>query len=205
MSKVLISVTVLTVFLSLASFGQGMGNGTWWVTVGPEAGIPTGDFNNASSFGIGGTARLEYMVDPNFTVSAKSGYLHFTGKDINYYDASTATTYTISTAVNAIPILVGGKYFFMPTGDARVYGAADVGLYSESYSASANVPSGGSTVNVSASTSKTDFSAAPILGVVFKAGDKMNVDASASYTNVFTTGSTTSWIGFNVSLEFGLN
>ncbi|MBI1805679.1 MAG: outer membrane beta-barrel protein [Ignavibacteria bacterium] len=194
MRKLFLLLVAAILVLNLPMFGQDATTGGWTLTVGAGGGVPVGDFNNASNFGIGGVASLGYVADPNFTVSATSGYLHFSGKDV------TSGGYTFSTAVNIVPILVGGQYFFMPPGDVRVYGAANAGLYLLSYSASTNV----SGVSVSGSTSESKFGVSPTLGAQFKAGDKMNVDVNANYTAVFTDNTTTSWVGFGIGLEFGL-
>ena len=121
--------------------------------------------------------------------------MNFSGKDVS----DPFTGGTINTKMGVIPIVLGGKYYFMP-GDTRVYGQANVGLYVLTASASETV----SDVSVSASTNTSKFGVSPILGAQFKAGDKMWVDAHANYTAVFTEGSTTSWVGFGVGLVFDL-
>lgn len=198
MSKVLIVVAAL-VLLSLPLFGQSAGPapGTLSLGIGVETGVPMGDFSNYTSFGIGGLAVGSYDIDQNLAVNVKVGYLHFSGKDY------TILAHTINTSFSEVPILVGLKYFFTPATEGtsmRLYGAADVGLYASSQSASATV----SGINVSLSTSSTDFGVSPILGARFKAGNNMDVDAHVNYTAVFTSGSTTSWFGIGVGLIFTL-
>jgi opacity protein-like surface antigen len=191
MKQAVVIVAILVVLCSLSAFGQAVGS--WRIGVGAEGGLPIGDFNNVSSFGIGGVASAGYVVDPAFTVSLNSGYIHFSGKDF------TVAGTTVNTSYNVVPILVCGKYYFMP-GDTRVYGAASVGMYLLSASASATV----SGVNVSASTSDTKFGFAPALGAEFKAGDKMFVDVHGNYSYISTDVTSTSFIGFGVGLVFDL-
>jgi opacity protein-like surface antigen len=174
-------------------FAVAQDTGGWRIGVGAEGGVPVGDFNNASSFGIGGLAFVGYDADPSFSVTLSSGYIRFSGKDIVILGN------TIKTDMSAVPIVVGGKYYFMP-GDTRVYGQANVGLYLLNASASTTV----SGINVSASTSESKFGVSPVLGAEFKAGDKMWVDLHANYTSVFTDVSTTSWVGFGIGLVFSL-
>jgi opacity protein-like surface antigen len=192
MKKLAIILTLLIV--ALPSFGQTSTPSQWSIGVGVEGGLPTGDFNNYSSFGIGGLAFVGYNgFDPSFQLTLTSGYLNFSGKDYTIGD------HTWNTKLGIIPILLGGKYYFMP-GDTRVYGQANVGLYLLNASASTTI----SGVSVSGSTNSSKFGVSPILGAQFKAGDKMWVDAHVNYTSVFTDNITTSWIGFGVGLVFDL-
>jgi len=195
MKKLAIIVALLVVALPL--FGQTSSPSQWSLGVGAEGGVPVGDFNNESNFGIGGLAFVGYNgFDPAFQLTLSSGYVSFSGKDI----ADPFTGGTINTKLGVIPIVVGGKYYFMP-GDTRVYGQANVGLYILTASASETDSSG---VSISASTNTSKFGVSPVLGVQFKAGDKMSVDVHANYTSVFTEGSTTSWFGFGLGLVFDL-
>lgn len=184
---------VLIITISICASAQ-----NWSVGVGAGGGLPIGDFSNLSSFGFGGTVWGAYSVDQNIVLMARSGYLAFSGKDITGFGS------TIKTSYGAIPILVGGRYYFMPEGDTRVYGAAELGLYALNATAKTTITSGGSSTTVEASSSETKFSLVPTLGAKFKAGDKMNVDVYANYTYVSTAGTALTWIGFGVGLEFPL-
>jgi len=186
LAQLLFALLVLT---SCSAFGQG--SSQWALGVKAQGGLPTGDFKNFSDFGFGGTVWGAYMVDPNATITLRSGYLRFSGKDYTISGVTAKTSYGI------IPITAGIRYFFMP-GDTRVYGAAEAGLYLLNASADVTV----SGVTVSASTNTSKFGVNPMLGVQFKAGDKMNVDVHGAYTDVFTDNSSTSWIDFGIGLEF---
>ena len=195
MKKMLV-ILVVTVLASLPLFGQGTTAGKISVGAGAEVGIPIGDFSNASSFGIGGLAVGSYDIDENLAVNLMAGYLSFSGKDVA---GVTGPTWGI------IPILAGVKYFFTPPmqeTSMRLYGAADAGLYMTKFDAPGvtilGVTVGGGTV------SNTDFGVSPILGSRFKAGDNLDVDVHANYTMIFTSGSTTSWVGAGIGLVFGL-
>jgi hypothetical protein len=176
-------------------FAQGTGNLS--VGVGLETAIPMGDFSNVTSLGIGGLAVGTYHVDQNLALNFKAGYLHFSGKD------QVVEGQTVSTSYGIVPILVGAKYYFMPPAAdniARFYGAADAGLYFSSASASGTVQG----ISMSASTSTSDFGVSPIIGAEFKAGDNMDIDVHANYSTIFTSGSSTSWVGIGIGLVFGL-
>src|SRR6266850_493196 len=156
MKQAILIIAVMFVILNLPAFGQGATR-SWSLGVAAEGAVPTGDFNTFSSFGIGGIASGVFNVDPNFSATLKSGYVRFSGKDYNFGGT------TIKTDFGVVPILVGGRYYFMPAAeDMRFYGAADVGLYLLNASASG----GGQ----SASTSESKFGFAPSLGALFKAG-----------------------------------
>ncbi|HUL44699.1 MAG TPA: outer membrane beta-barrel protein [Bacteroidota bacterium] len=196
MKRAVITVVLAVFVLSALSYAQTTSTvGNWRVGVGLDAGLPTGDFNNVSSFGIGGHVGAGYVVDPNAVLSLKIGYLHFSGKDVTVTvdtPLGPVTETASGGSLSVVPILVGGKYFFSPPGDMRWYGAADIGLYIISASG------GGS----SASSSK--FGVSPAFGGQFKAGDNMWVDAHVNYTDVFTDVSSSSWIGIGVGLIFDL-
>ena len=196
--RMLVSVCAALLIVTLPSFGQG----TWAVGFSGGGGVPIGDFSNVSNFGIGGHAWAAYNADPNFAVTVKSGYLRFSGKDFNI--SIQGVTGTTKTNFGVIPILVGGRYYFMPSGDTRVYGAADAGLYALNASTDVNVSGGGVSVSTSVSTSSTKFGASPSLGVLIKAGEKMNVDINGNFTYVATDVKSTTWVGFGIGLEFGL-
>lgn len=203
MRKLAIALALLIVAIPL--FGQTPSQ--WSLGVGVEGGLPTGDFNNASSFGIGGLAFGGYNgIDPSFQLTLSSGYVHFSGKDIpfSYLDLTTLTVKTgnVNSSLGVIPIIVGGKYYFMP-GDTRVYGQVNLGLYLLSYSAN-ETDASGATIASGQSSSTSKFGVSPVLGAQFKAGDKMWVDAHVNYTDIMTDVSSTGYIGFGVGLVFDL-
>jgi opacity protein-like surface antigen len=187
-------IAIVALFLvagMVSLFGQGTGQ--WVLGVKAQGGVPTGDFKNVTDFGFGGTVWGGYMFDANGTITLRSGYVRFSGKDY------TISGVTVKTNYGVVPITAGIRYFFMP-GDTRVYGAAEAGLYLLNASADASVL--GYTVSVSNNESK--FGINPMLGVQFKAGDKMNVDVHGAFTDVFTEGSSTNWVDFGIGLEFML-
>jgi outer membrane protein W len=188
MNKTLVAILII-ILMSLTANAQ-----NWSVGVSAGGGLPMGDFGDLSSFGFGGTLWGAYAVDPNFSVTARSGYMNFPGKDIGGGGITTKISY------GAIPILVGGKYYFMPEGDTRVYGAGELGLYSLSVTAKTTIGS----VSAEFTSSETKFAFAPTLGAQFKAGENMNVDASVNYTYVATEGKALTWLGFGVGLVWNL-
>ncbi len=195
-SLYLVLIVAAIVLSCLPLFGQSAGHapGTLSIGIGVETGVPIGDFNNVTSFGIGGFTVGSYDIDQDLAVSVKIGYIYFSGKNYAVKEG------TPDTSFSEVPILVGLKYFFTPAMEGtsmRLYGAADVGLFISSASETV------SGINESVSVSSSDFGVSPIFGVQFKAGNNMNVDAHVNYTSIFTSGSTTSWFGIGVGLIFG--
>jgi len=184
-----IAVALLTLVGGCAAYAQQMSLG-----INGEIAMPLGTFKDISDMGFGGTALFGYQIDPNITLTGRAGYLSFSGKDFDLGSMKVKTSYGI------IPILVGGRYYFMPDGDTRVYGAAEVGLYM--LSAKATVTYLG--YDVSATTSSSKFGFAPAIGAQFKVGDKMNLDAHVNYSYIAAEGDALSYIGLGVGLEFGL-
>lgn len=81
------SFAVATLFASNVVKAQSRtGANDWRFGVGVEAGIPTGDLNDASKFALGGTARLQYGAAKNVALTLTSGYYNFFTKKIGNYN-----------------------------------------------------------------------------------------------------------------------
>ncbi|MCB9248247.1 MAG: outer membrane beta-barrel protein [Ignavibacteriales bacterium] len=83
------------------------------VGAGLVVSLPMGNFGDAANLGIGGTAAFELKFAPQITGVGHIGY-------ISYGTESEAVSYS------TVPLLVGVKYFFQPTGG--VYGIGQLGL-----------------------------------------------------------------------------
>ncbi len=82
--------------------------------LGLEGGYPTKDF---SRFELGGTARLQYDLASNLSLTLTSGYYHFFEKDSYAFPDGTGTNnvnYSFSNDLNMIPVKVGLKSFIAP-------------------------------------------------------------------------------------------
>jgi len=64
--------------------------------IGPEVGLPVGDFGKTHNFGIGGSALLEIPVARRFSVIAYAGLRSYGGKNVN----KRATIYPLRAGVN---------------------------------------------------------------------------------------------------------
>ncbi len=132
--------------------------------VGADVGLPLGTFGDAQNIGIGGTAKVYYPVNNMITLTGTAGYMTFGGKEIT----SIGGTKIKAGSWNMVPVVVGGRYFFGPEGGTRFYAGLDLGLIFGSYTVNTPEIKIGTTVIVpasSASTSTTDFSYQPQVGV----------------------------------------
>ena len=86
-------------------------------SVGGELGAVTGNLAKIYSVAIGGTGQLEYMIDKDLTLTANSGIIGLSGKNV---PGSSSLKYK-STGI--IPLLAGIKYYFMP----NLYGSGQLG------------------------------------------------------------------------------
>lgn len=117
MRKVLV---LLVVSLLMVGFASAQSTSKMKIGVGPYVGLPMGTFGDITSIGFGGIAQGEYDFGSQVIGTVTTGYLSFSGKDVNGVKQGTWSI---------IPILVGAKYFFTQ----NIYGAAQVGLNMVSY------------------------------------------------------------------------
>lgn len=76
--------------------------------------LPLGDFADGTGMGFGGLIRAEYKLMPNLNLTLRTGYIFSLKKDIAGIGKS---------AVDNIPIWVGGKFFITD----MFYAGAEVG------------------------------------------------------------------------------
>jgi hypothetical protein len=102
MKKVLLAICIAT--LSTVSFAQ---KGTNAIGIGPEVGLPMGDFGDLSKLGIGGYVKFLYGIGEAGSVTLTTGYSSFKAKDL-YTEALEADK--INSTI--IPILLGYRHNF---------------------------------------------------------------------------------------------
>lgn len=83
-------------------------------SIGLEAALPVGDFADASSFGIGGSAQADYWVADKLNLLLNAGYISFQGKTFNGVRDK---------ATGFIPVQAGFKYNLTE----QLYGLAQLG------------------------------------------------------------------------------
>ncbi|MBI4811305.1 MAG: outer membrane beta-barrel protein [Ignavibacteriales bacterium] len=187
--KRLLLVFLLFLLASSLSFSQ---DGKMKLGVGGEILLPSGDFGDIAGTGFGGTANFLYLVNDQIAISGTAGYITWGSKSFDMGLGEWEYSYS------AIPILAGGRYYFT-TGDARVYGSAELGLYmfnftvtTPSYEFLGYTVEGGET-----SESESEFTFAPGVGYEMKIGDNMNLDLTGKYLIISDA--------YNLNLRVGIN
>ncbi len=82
MKSIKLTLVVLFAFFTANTFAQseGMGNSPS-LSVGLEVGLPTGDFNQTSKVGIGGSLKAAIPIFDNGDFTLSAGYISYGGKD----------------------------------------------------------------------------------------------------------------------------
>lgn len=200
MKIILPLVLVGAVLVGSSSTASAAGN--MGLSVGGNVLLPMGDFGDAASTGFGGTVRGQYNVNPMFAVTLTTGYLIWSGKD------QTVAGITIEGFdLKGVPLLVGGKYYFMPAGGARFYGIAELGLMFSTVTIPAQTFTIGgiSFTTPEVSESSSDFTFSPGVGVEIPlGGGNSSLDLGAHYLSIGTSGSSSNSVGFRAAINFGL-
>lgn len=182
--KLSLSVFFILTIISTFAFAQ---EGKMTLGFGGELSLPSGDFGDVAGTGFGGTANFLYHVSDQLAISGTAGYIMWGGKslDLGFWGK---WEYSYS----AIPILAGGRYYFS-TGDSRLYGSAEVGLYMFSFTL--KVPGRETT------ESESEFVIAPGIGYEMKIGDKLNLDLMGKYIIISDMNN----IGVRVGINYQIN
>jgi len=185
------------VVAALSLFIGGVANAQIKLGVSPGIQIPVGDFGDFYKLGFGGGINGEYLVTENIGVGLNVGYYTFKGKEFglgfdldlgDYFEMDFDMSFGAE-RINIIPITLNGKYYFTTEG-FQPYGGVDAGLYM------LNSSFGG------ASNTDMYFGVAPVLGFQYGFTDALALDLNAKYNLIFSEGSTTSTLGFNVGIVF---
>jgi hypothetical protein len=154
------------------------------LSIGVDAGIPVGKFNDAYNWNLGGSVQADIPVAKQVFVTVNAGYNNLFGKDI----ANTSAKYT---DIQLIPVKAGLKYF--PIENFYIQGEAGAAFV-------ANKNSLG--------VSKTAlFAYAPQVGVQFPVSGKSFIDAGVRFEGnspLVTNGNNLNFIGLRLAYGFGL-
>ena len=182
-------VTALLVSLAFASQAQTSTQSAsasdkqeFRLSVGPEVGLPIGQFSNGYGWMLGGTVQGELPIAKNFYVIANAGYNNFFVKDGKLPDQD----------IRTIPVKAGLKYFFVPN---LLYVSAEAG-------ASFLLNKDDLIANKS-----TAFVYAPQVGVLLKLAPKNYLDIGFRFQgngSFYDNGSYTNFLGLRVAYTFGL-
>jgi len=180
MKKIFSVLFVLILFVSLTNAQSKMSLGLNGGTA-----IPTGDFADGFDLGWGGNALFAYHVSPNADLTASAGYISWSGKD------------SVDATYSSIPVLFGAKYLFGKD-KVRGYGSAELGVHFTTL----DLPEynvGG--VMFGGKQSDVFFGWGIGAGVMFKVGEKVDLDLSAKY-NMIVVGEENSWDQQSTSIDY---
>ena len=108
LSKLTVAAFIIAaMFFTTTAKAQTTPANTLRMSIGVDAGLPTGNLTIGSNFVLGGTIHLQYGICNNFAVSLASGADHFFSK-IN------PATGIVFDSFGIIPIKAGVKWFFVP-------------------------------------------------------------------------------------------
>jgi hypothetical protein len=189
MKKVLITIVALFLFVGISQAQNKM-----WLNIGGNVYLPMGDFADVAGTGFGGTAQFEMQFMPQLLGTGSIGYLTWGGKDIQLLGGN----YSYSSS--AIPVLVGAKYYFMPSGG--FYGQAQLGLFF--FSTTVDVPSyniGGVTYGGGeTSDSDSEFAFSFGAGYELPLSPKLTLDLSGAFLVISDANN----IGIRAGIKFAL-
>ena len=145
--------------------------------------FPMGDFGESANTGFGGTAIFELGFMPQLVGVANIGYIVY-GTEADEVDFST------------VPLLVGVKYFFVPT--VGFYGIGQIGL--NFFSVTVEIPQvlgfGGGSV----STSSTEFTFVIGAGYQLPVGSNVYLDFNGTFNLISDFNNAQLWAGAKVGL-----
>jgi len=109
LSKLTVALfTVAALFFTTTVKAQTTPANALRMSIGVDAGLPTGNLTIGSNFVLGGTIHLQYGITNNFDVSLASGADHFFSK----INPATGTKFD---SFGIIPVKAGVKWFFVPS------------------------------------------------------------------------------------------
>jgi hypothetical protein len=129
------------------------------LSVGVDAGIPTGNLNNGYNWNIGGSLQADIPVASQLFVTVNAGYNSIQGKDNAFGSGLTAPN------IQLLPVKAGLKYFVIP--NLYVQGEAGAAFLLNKSDLEDN--------------KSAAFVYAPQIGVQFPLGGKSFIDAGVRY------------------------
>jgi hypothetical protein len=188
--KTTFKISALALVLAAFSFGAKAQSTTKSTTtnsgvklsIGVDAGIPVGSFNDYYNWNLGGSVQADIPVVKQLFVTVNAGYDNFFGKTVNNVSL---------TNIQLIPVKAGLKYF--PIENFYIQGEAGASFVANKS-------------NLGASNS-TLFAYAPQVGVQFPISGKSFIDAGVRFEGnsaLVDNGKSLNFIGLRLAYGFGL-
>ncbi len=173
-----------------------MDKGMWLVGAVADLSLPLGDFSDGYNLGFSIHAMAGYLITKNILLSLGIGYATFSGKDDVFGNSDVSFSW--------IPLMFAANYLFNPGQKLMPFIGAALGLYFISSSYSYTYTIFGQTYSESVDASSTEFGIAPRIGVLYAMSATVLLTVMAEYNLIFTSGSSTSALGFLVGANFAL-
>jgi hypothetical protein len=166
------------------------------LSIGVDAGIPTGGLSDGYNWNLGGSAQLELPVANNLFFTVDAGYNNIFGKKNATFNVTTPAGNTTFkgdvTNIQLLPVKAGLKYFLVS--NFYVQGEAGAGFLLNKKDLGY--------------TKSTAFIYAPQVGVLFPVGGANSIDVGVRYegSTKYTAydGSTINFVGLRVAYSFNL-
>ncbi len=169
--------------------------GAWLVGLAADLTLPLGDFSNGWSTGFSAHAMIGYMVAKSILLNLSVGYISFSEKE---------SIQGVDNSYSWIPIMLSANYLFNPGKKLTPFIGLAMGLYLISYSFNYSDTFGGQTITVKGDDSSTEFGIAPRVGVLYTVSAAVLLTLMVDYNLIFTSGSSTSAMGFLVGFNYAL-
>ena len=173
-----------------------MDRGMWLVGALADLSLPLGDFSDGYKLGFSFHAMAGYLITKNVLLSLGVGYATFSGKDDVFGNSDVSFSW--------VPIMFAVNYLFSPGQKLMPFIGAAAGLYLISSSYSFTYTIFGQTYSESGDASSTEFGIAPRAGVMYAMSASVLLTIMAEYNLIFTSGNSTSALGFLVGANFAL-
>ncbi len=169
----------LGVFVAACALAGGLSAQDNRASVGLEVALPMGDWADFVGVGFGATVGYEIPVGDNLGLMANAGFISFSAKDIEV-STGLGTVTVEGKSSSAIPIQVGGKYYFSGQQEGAYLGLL-TGMHLFS----------------SDGESDSNFGIAPLLGYMVTE----NIDIGLRYQMLFAKQETVVVTGTSVTTE----
>ncbi len=184
-------ITIAAISLLVLAISAGAGNAKPSIYAGAGLAIPMGNFGDAYSTGIGGTAGVGFPINPTFEIGGRLAYSVFGNK--------------VSGGPNwkSLEIMADGRYIF-PKGssDSKFEPFITAGLgFVNSKVGETTVSYGGYSVTVGGGSS-TDLAINFGAGFDYLLSPTMKLFVEARYMNIMSSGGSTGYVPIRAGLKF---
>lgn len=192
--KSLFLVLAVLLLVPAAAFA----NGAWMIDARGGLGLPMGDYGDEFKSGLMIGVEASKMVTTNLAIGVDGSYLKNNPTDDNQTALDLAFGSGTDADAKFMRFGVHGKYMLGASGSKTMpYMVAGAGMYNNKFQIT---PPGGPEV----SDSNTDFGIRGGMGLNMMLSEKMGLGFQADYNDVFTSGTSSQFIGLSAGLHWML-